>query len=76
MTGFIWIWYWFVKYEFLSPGKQLIQTCLSSPDPFEAGTSNNHNNEQRMSAQGFEDSDLNFEPPVDSKVNLGFGHNS
>jgi len=52
-------------------GKQLIQTCLSSPDPFEAGTSNNHNNEQRMSAQGFEDSDLNFEPPVDSKNEPG-----
>lgn len=47
-------------------GKQLIQTCLNSPDPPESNV--NHNFDQRMSAQGFEEPDLTYAPPEETKV--------
>jgi len=50
-------------------GKQLIQTCLNSPDPGEVTpTGNAAHDDQRMSAQGFEEPELSYAPPEDSKV--------
>ena len=47
-------------------GKQLIQTCLNSPDPVESSSSQNLD-EQRMSAQGFEEPELSY-VPLEGKV--------
>ncbi|XP_076817793.1 serum response factor-like isoform X1 [Clavelina lepadiformis] len=49
-------------------GKQLIQTCLNSPDPNESTTS--QQDDQRMSAQGFEEPELSYVPPDDTKEGL------
>ena len=51
-------------------GKQLIQTCLNSPDPNEANTAASSHDEQRMSAQGFEEPDLSYAPGEDTKEGL------
>ena len=40
-------------------GKALIQTCLNSPDP--AMAHHNHNPDQRMSATGFEETELTYQ---------------
>ena len=40
-------------------GKALIQTCLNSPDP--ATTHHSHNPDQRMSATGFEETELTYQ---------------
>lgn len=46
-------------------GKQLIQTCLNSPDQTEtsSNTSTHNLDEQRMSAQGFQEPDLLYNVP-------------
>lgn len=44
-------------------GKALIQTCLNSPDPFPTGTG-----DQRMSATGFEETELSYNVADDEKV--------
>jgi len=49
-------------------GKQLIQTCLNSPDPVESSSSQNLD-EQRMSAQGFEEPELSY-VPLEGKDNV------
>lgn len=51
-------------------GKQLIQTCLNSPDPPESTTTPSNYDQQRMSAQGFEEPDLSYAPPEESKEGL------
>uniref|UniRef100_H2ZB74 Serum response factor n=1 Tax=Ciona savignyi TaxID=51511 RepID=H2ZB74_CIOSA len=51
-------------------GKQLIQTCLNSPDGGETNVQNSQQDEQRMSAQGFEEPELSYVPPDDSKDGL------
>jgi len=51
-------------------GKQLIQTCLNSPDPNEASAAASSHDEQRMSAQGFEEPDLSYAPGEDTKEGL------
>nr|CAB3266562.1 SRF serum response factor/blistered [Phallusia mammillata] len=44
-------------------GKQLIQTCLNSPDPGDSSAAvNSAQDEQRMSAQGFEEPELSYIP--------------
>ena len=48
-------------------GKQLIQTCLNSPDPNDASSPHSHD-DQRMSAQGFEEPELTYVPAEDNKV--------
>uniref|UniRef100_A0A1A9ZRA4 Serum response factor homolog n=1 Tax=Glossina pallidipes TaxID=7398 RepID=A0A1A9ZRA4_GLOPL len=52
-------------------GKQLIQTCLNSPDPPSVG-----GGDQRMSATGFEETELSYNiADEDSKVRqLIYGH--
>ncbi|XP_033629884.1 serum response factor-like [Asterias rubens] len=40
-------------------GKALIQTCLNSPDP--ATAAHHHNPDQRMSATGFEETELTYQ---------------
>lgn len=43
-------------------GKQLIQTCLNSPENGDnSGVSSNNVNDQRMSATGFEETELTFD---------------
>jgi serum response factor len=44
-------------------GKALIQTCLNSPDPNSHGI---HCGDQRMSATGFEETDLTYSVNDDS----------
>lgn len=51
-------------------GKQLIQTCLNSPDPPESNTSSSNYDRQRMSAQGFEEPDLSYAPAEETKEGL------
>lgn len=53
-------------------GKQLIQTCLNSPDPPSSGGGG----DQRMSATGFEETELSYNiADEDSKVRqLIYGH--
>lgn len=53
-------------------GKQLIQTCLNSPDPPNVGSGG----DQRMSATGFEETELSYNiADEDSKVRqLIYGH--
>ena len=48
----------------------MIQTCLNSPDPNEATTAASSHDEQRMSAQGFEEPDLSYAPGEDTKEGL------
>ncbi|KAB7499565.1 Serum response factor-like protein [Armadillidium nasatum] len=40
-------------------GKQLIQTCLNSPDPPQSGGAP-HQHDQRMSATGYEETELTY----------------
>lgn len=51
-------------------GKQLIQTCLNSPDPPESTVNQSTYDQQRMSAQGFEEPDLSYAPPEETKEGL------
>ncbi len=63
-------------------GKALIQTCLNSPDPAqqpdaappgESGISNSNSADQRMSATGYEETDLSYNVADEEqqKVRLG-----
>ena len=45
-------------------GKALIQTCLNSPDPPQ--TSNQASNDQRMSASGYEETELTYNAIADA----------
>ena len=45
-------------------GKALIQTCLNSPDPPQASQS--QSNDQRMSAQGYEETELTYNAIADA----------
>ncbi|XP_078492333.1 transcription factor protein [Ciona intestinalis] len=51
-------------------GKQLIQTCLNSPDTNETNVQSSQQDDQRMSAQGFEEPELSYAPPDDTKDGL------
>lgn len=41
-------------------GKALIQTCLNSPDPHPNAVAQGSNNDQRMSATGYEETELTY----------------
>lgn len=56
----------------LISGKQLIQTCLNSPDPGDVANPSSHHDDQRMSAQGFEEPELTYAPTDDTKVSGAF----
>ena len=47
-------------------GKALIQTCLNSPDPPQTSGVNNASNDQRMSASGYEETELTYNAIADA----------